>query len=433
MVVVASMGVTFGQQELKLDERYGVDPSKRLDNLKIINFFTDAYNTKAYDDALRYMHHIVVNSPKASQNVYIFSGNIYRSKFDLATTKAERMLYLDSILWMLDRRIEAFGEDPKRGKAYLVGLKALIYNENASDPEKSFNLFRKAIEVGGKETDPDVAVIFFNSLTEGFKLDDISAEEYLKDYDVLVNTISIEPTEEDKKALESIDAIFATSGAATCENIEAIFRPKYEANPENVDQIKMILGLFSRSKCSSDFQLQLTENYYKKEPTPELALMLAGIYEEKKDYAKSLEYINIAIKGENDPAKKINMLVRAAGANLSSNQYREAAELSRQIIAIDPSNGYGHLFLANAYAGGVSACSGFERQAAYWLVVDMFQQARSKFEGDASQMASINNAINSYASNFPKTEDTFMRGLEPGQGYSVSCGWVSGRTTVRER
>lgn len=436
-LIFASIGISSAQQEPQLDERWGEDPAKRKDNALTVNYFNDAYNTKAYGDALRYMHLALNNCPKASQNVYIYGGNIYRDKMNLATTKAERALYLDSMLWLLDRRIDAFGDHPKLGRAYLEAQKALLFNENNTiDRERAFKLFRTAVEVGGKNVDEPMSVTFFNSLTEGFKLDDLTAEEYIDDYDKLISILNMEPDDEaNKKAMTDIDALFASSGAASCENIEKIFRPKYEADPNNKAQAKMILGLFSRSKCSSDFQLKLTEDYYKLEPTPELALMLAGIYEEKKDFGKSLEFINIALKGETDPAKKQQMLIRAAGATLGNGNYREAADLARQIVSIDPNSGYGYLLLANAYSGGIRGCSGFDQQAAYWLVVDTYNQARAKFQeaGDATQVSNINGTIGSYVSHFPKTEETFMRGLEPGQGYTVNCGWVSGRTTVRER
>lgn len=433
LAITASISMSSAQDKT-YDEKFGEDPAQRAENVKLLSFFQDAYNTKAYDDALNLLRQLIVRAPKSSMNMYINGGEIYRQKFARATTKVERMAYLDSMLFLLDKRMEYFGDHKTHGLAYLAAQKAMLFNENnPEDREKAFALFREAVKVSGQDVDPDMTVIFFQSLSEGFKLDDITPEEYISDYEGLTTLLASKTTDENTKAIEAIEALFATSGAASCENIERIFRPKYEADPSNGELVKKILALFSRSKCSSDFQLSLTEQYYKIEPTPELALMLAGIYEEKKDFNKALEYINIGVAAETDATKKLNYLTRAAGLTLSANNYRAAADLSRQIIAIDPSSGYGYLFLAGAYAGGVSGCSGFDRQAAYWLVVDTYQQARSKFADDQTQVDRINSYINSYASSFPKTEETFMRGLEPGQGYTVNCGWVSGRTTVRER
>lgn len=438
LIAIVALGfVTFGtaNAQEQLPERFGADPAQRGENVKLLNYFTDAYQTKAYEDALVIFRQLLERAPKASLNMYINAGDIYRTKMARATTKAERTTYLDSMLFVLDKRIEHFGDHATRGRAYLTAQKALIFNENNQiDRDRAFELFENAVDVGKHEVDPDMAVVYFNTLTEGFKLDDVTPEEYLENFDELMYLLgNVSMTEEDKAAMMQIEALFASSGAASCENIEKIYRPKYEADPNNADLLKQIVALFMRSKCSTDFQLELTEKYYNAEPSPELALMLGSIYEGKKMSDKAMGYFNIAIAAETDAAKKATMLIRAANSAIEGGDYRTGAEYARQIIAIDPENGYGYMFLAGAYAGGANNCADFEKRAAYWLVVDTYIQARTKFANDEAQLAVINRLIGSYSSNFPKVEDTFMRGLEPGQGYTVNCGWVSGRTTVRER
>ncbi len=147
-----------------------------------------------------------------------------------------------------------------------------------------------------------------------------------------------------------------------------------------------------------------------------------------------MEYLRIAINNETDPAQKTNFMLQGAGMALSSNSYREAAQFARQAIDNDPDNGLAYFILASAYAGGSgSTCSGFDRQTAFWLVVDNLVQARRLLPADDPQQANITQMIGNYSANFPKTEETFMRGLNPGDSYTVNCGWISGRTTVRER
>ncbi len=415
--------------------KFGDTPEQRKENIKTVNYFSDAYKTKAYNDALKYMHQVIENCPKASLNVYIQGGDIYRIKMARATTKQERMLYLDSMLYLLDLRIEHFGDHAKYGKHYLHAQKALIFNENnPMDRERAFELFREALNTSRHEVDPEMCVVFFNSLTESFKLDDISPEEYIEDFEFIASILEQgSKTEEDEQALSIISNIFAGSGAASCENIETIFRPQYEADPNNADLVRKILGMFQRSKCSSDFQLALTEKYYNIDPTPELAAMLGSIYENKGEYAKAVQYFNTAIDGTTNTEDKIKMLTLATSAALSGKQYSSAANFSRQLISLSPDSGYGYLFLASAYEGGAAGCSGFEQQAAYWLVVDAYARARSKFEGDQTQTDKINRLISRYSSNFPTVEETFMRGLSPGDSYTVRCGWLSGTTSVRER
>ncbi len=414
--------------------KYGETAEQREHNIKILNFFNDAYMTKAYDEALLYMHEIIAGAPQASLNVYIKGGDIYRIKMARSRSKDDRNAYLDSMLYLLDKRIEFFGDHAKYGETYLHGQKALIYNENnKTDREKCTELFKKAIEVGQHNVDPQLCVVFFNSLTESYGLNDITPEEYIADFGLINEALEAgDITAEDKEAIDVIATMFAGSGAASCENLEAIYKPQYEANPDDAELVKKILSMFNRSKCSSDFQTDLTVKYYNIDPTAELATMLGGIYEEKGEYELALKYFQEAADKTEDSEQKIGVLIRAANAANSARKYKEAADFSKQVIAIDESNPYAYLFLAGAYAGGAGNCSGFEAQAAYWLVVDAYVKARNMFEGDEEQVSNINKIIYSYSANFPNVEDTFMRGLSPGQSYTVRCGWLVGSTTVRE-
>lgn len=436
LAVVACSTVLGAVAQQTYDERYGADPAKREENAKMVFYMQSAHQTKAFDDVLTYFRKLMVDAPKASQNMYIWAAEIYRGKIARATSKSERNAYLDTVMIIFDKRIENFGDHATYNRAYLSAQKALIYSEiNPTDDETEFRLFREALEMGGKEADPDLAIAFFNSMTESFKLDDLTPESYINDYQELVTMLG-KNNDADKftQAIETIDGLFASSGAANCENIEAIFKPKYEADPSNGDQVRKILGLLTRGKCTGAFPLTVAEAYYKIDPTPEMAGMLASIYENNKDYKKAMEYAQIAIAGEKDPIRKMGMLLGAASSALGDNQYREAADFARQAIAIDENRAaIGYLIVASAYAGGVQGCSGFERKASYWLVVDMYNQARAKLADQPEQVDAINRMIGSYSANFPKVEETFQRDLQPGQGYTVNCGWVSGRTTVRER
>ncbi|MEG0467688.1 MAG: hypothetical protein RR551_05305 [Mucinivorans sp.] len=436
LILVVACATTFGvNAQQTFPERYGADPTKREENAKTYSYMQHAYTTKSYEDALGFFRKLVVDAPKISMNMYIWASDIYRGKLARATTKVERNTYLDTLLMIFDKRIENFGDHEKYGKPYLTAQKALMFNEtDPSNQARAKKLFREAIAAGGKQVDPALLVTFFNSLTEGYKLDDVTAEEYLNSFEELTTLLSGISTEDATQAVASIESLFGTSGAASCENIENIFRPKYEADPNNETLVKQILALLSRNKCSSDFQLMLTEKYYAIEPSPSLAAMLGGIFEGKKDAEKALEYYKIAIAGETNPEYKLAYVLSAASASLGGSQYHDAAQYARQAIAMnEPKAGLAYLILAEAYAGGVRSCSGFEQQAAYWLVVDTFVQARAKLADQPEQVESINRMISSYSSNFPKVEDTFQRDMTPGQGYTVNCGWVSGRTTVRER
>lgn len=422
-------------QDYKDDPKYGPDPESREQNVRIFSFFNDAIAAKDYDHASILLQELLAKIPKVSENIYIKGAQIYKNKIAKATTKEQRILYMDSLLWLHDKRIEAFGDHAERGEGYIRGMKVRDMQQyNMADKERLFQLYREAIVEGKFKIDEDLIVTFFSNLVESYKLDDVSPEQLVAEYDKLNRMLETSESDRAQDAKSVLEQLFVSTDAANCETIEKIFRPQYEADPENTELIAKIIGMLQRGNCSSDFQLVLVEKYYKTNPKPEVAAQLASFYEGKKDYDKALEYFKVAIDNEADPARKVSYLIRAAGAQLSSNRYRETAALAQQAIALDPNSGYAYLFLANAYAGGAgSACSDFDRQTAYWLIVDILQKAKANLSSDPTQVDNVNNMIGSYAANFPKTEETFMRELQPGQSYTVKCGWISGSTTVRER
>lgn len=421
-------------QDFKDDPRYGADPAAREQNVRILNFFGDAYKAKDYNTATNYLRQLIENAPKASENMYIRGIDIYKNKAVSAQTKEDRRLYVDSILWVYDKRIEAFGEHPQRGEAYLKGEKARLFMAMMpADRERLFRLFREALDEK-HPFEPALAVMYFNSMIESFKLDDVTPEEVIATYERLSQRIAKNQSSVAADASKTLDDLFATSGAANCETVEKIYKPKYEADPENQQLIETILALLRRGKCSSDFYLTMLEKYYKVNPQPEVAVRLASVFQEKKNFAKSMEYLRVGIDNETDPAKKTNFLLQAATMSSASGSYREAAGFARQALELEPNNGVAYLLLGSAYGSGAgSACSAFDSQTVMWLAVDNLAKARQLLPSDDPQQEQIGRMIANYSANFPKTEETFMRGLNPGDPYTVSCGWISGRTTVRER
>ena len=434
IALISFMGVVWAQSYLD-DPKYGDDPTSRKKNVELLNFFMDEYKMKNYDEALTYLYQLIESAPRASEQMYAQGIDIYRNKFLKSTSKEERGEYLDKMMELFDFRETAFADHPTRGKIYLKAEKAKLYLHLSPDDQNNIlQLFREAIEAGQENVNPETVVILFNMLTKSYIMDNISAGEYVDDYDKLVALLQANGSPEHIEATAILEKIFAESGAANCDNIEKIFKPKYEADPNDADLIKKVLGLFARSKCSNDFQMMLVEKYYAIDPSPEIAAMLANVYESKKEYTKALEFLNVAIANARDPKEKANMLARAAGANLSMDNYQTAGELARQAVELDPKNGVAHFFYASAAAEVVNkSCSGFDRQAAYWLIVDLFQIAKTNIGDDVYLLSKINQAINSYAGNFPQSDEIFMRTLNKGDSYQVNCGWVSGRTTVRGR
>ena len=101
---------------------------------------------------------------------------------------------------------------------------------------------------------------------------------------------------------------------------------------------------------------------------------------------------------------------------------KEAAELSEDY------KGKAYLLIGTIWGG--QKCGGDEvsSRANFWVAVDYLQRAAA---ADPSVAEDANSLAAQYRRYFPKTEDAFFLDITEGSGYTVSCGGMTERTTVR--
>lgn len=416
--------------------KYGDTPEARKENVMKYNYLRDAYNLKQYDLASKYFNELLATAPAVSQNLYIMGSTIYKNKIATSKTAEDRNRYVDSLLVIYDIRNEHFGSHATRGTDY-------IHNEKAKDaiayiPE-NLKVLDKLVDTAiesNKDKSQDIALLhgYFNLLVEGYKIDKVETEFLLSEYDQLSSTLDKSTDPEAVEAKSVLDQLFIQSGAANCDNLEKIYKPQYEADPTNKDLILKIARYLTRQECNSDFRRLISEEYYKIEPSAAAAISLATSAQQNKNYEVAFKYYDEAINLEENTATKSNFALSAAGTALIAGNARLAADYAKKSISIDENNnGLGYFILAQAQAQGLSACSGFDKQAGFWIVVDNLLKAKALLQDNPEQLTNVNNAINSYSAGFPSAEEVFFRTLTPGSSYNVNCGWVSGTTTIREK
>ena len=426
--VVASVSVS--AQGWKDDPRYGNSPEEREENVKILNFFNDAWDAKNYDDANKYLVHLLEKAPKSTQNLYVRGATLYKNKINRAKTEEEKKVYIDSLMIIYDMRMEHFGSHSSKGTPYISRAKAVDYAAvNPQDREGIRKFYKEAIAINGAALPTDVAVKYFNELVTDYGSDLIEAEVILSEYESLAPLFETESAKADK---ETFDALFASSGAANCDNLEALFASKFSATPDDADMISKAYVLMSKAGCSSDLYLSIAEKYYAQNPSSNVAMNLASQFEARNNFAKALQYLNEALETETDAVEKSNLYVRMAASELGAKRASASAAAARQAITLNPDNGFAYYFLALAYADGASACQGFASQTVYWLVYDYLMDAR-RLMSDQAQIDNIDSMLAGYRKSFPSEEDCFFNGCTVGSSYNVKCGWINGTTTVKSR
>lgn len=423
-----------GAQPRELGPEWGDNDSIRMENFKAFSFYRESYQFKLYDEAAGYLQYLMEAAPKARPELYHAGVLIYTTKYNAAADEAQKKIYLDSMLMIFDKWIENFEDHPQQGRTYLLRKKALDYMELAgNDREGVKKLLQEAIAADTTLKYPEVVAIYFQHLTDDYKLfETLEADQYLEEYERLAGLLDTAATPESAKQKETLDMLAASSGALDCGTLETIYGPRIEADPENKGLYTAALSLLQRNKCDGPFYTKIIEGLHKLDPSASTALVLAGAFEDKKEYATAIKYLTDALAGDVDPALKENLYVRLAANYLQSGNPQAAAENAKQAIAVNPESGYGYNMLALAYGAGSTACpEGFERQTVYWLVYDNLAIARRLLAKDGKDVKNIDADMASYRNSFPIKEETFFRGLDEGSPYTVKCGWITGNTTVR--
>lgn len=430
MFVVSSVSA----QAYLEDPRYGNSPEERKENVMTLNSFNDYVTTKDYDNALKQLNILLEKAPKATVNLYIRGAMIYKNKIQRATSLDVKNAYVDSLMHLYELRCVNFADyknkDRDMGAGYTTQIMATEYAKfRAADSDGIRKYYKNAMEANAYDVPSSFALNYFNELVDDYKNDEIEADLLLNEYAKMENIVANAPAEEKS----SFEALFASSGAANCDNLDAMYKSKFEENPNDAELIAKAYALMSRANCSSDLFIAIAEKNYELTPSAEGAIRLASIFETRKEYDRALKYLNESLAVEQNATDKANLYVRIAVSQLGSNQPAAAASSAREAISINPENGYAYLMLAQAYVAGASGCKGLDGQAVYWVITDVLNKARGLFADDPAQIASIDSQLASYRKYFPNNEECFFNGLNDGQSYNVKCGWINATTTVRAR
>lgn len=420
--------------------KWGDTPEVRRENILASTFLREELQNRNYNNAAHYLQQLLKNCPAAAESTYANGINLYKQKINRARSLAEKNSYVDSLLYLYDMRLTHFGSHPTRGEAYILDRKArehLIYR--SSDREgirKDFEAAIKAQVSATGSASPELVAIYFKNICDDYSNDIVDAMTVVNIYDECSkHFVSIDPSQAEYKA--QFENCFGMSGAASCENLQHIFEDKIKANPDDINLLEQAFLLMSRAGCESDYYLSIGEKFYSLKPQANVAIELARVFQNKKEFAKASQYLRETLAKETDPNEQEKLLTRIGILEMSTKNYSAAIEAFNKSINIDPEDddGLALYFLAQCFAIGSSSCSGLSRQATYWVAYDVMQRAIPLLEvTDANVAASARQLAGSYRACFPSQEECFFAELSAGASFTLGCGFAKGRTTrVRYR
>ena len=437
-VAFAAMSFSAMAQVNYDDARYAVwgeNAEQRKSNMLANQFLKESVDNKDYKAAAGYLKQLLDQAPKGAQGIYTNGIKLYKTLISTAKTEEQRNVYIDSLLYVYDVRLQAFSNHSRYGKAYILDRKAREYlTYKPEDREGVRKIFTEAIaateEKNGK-ADLELVAIYFSNLCEDYKNNLVDATTVISDYDRF--SPLYEGAEGEAAELKNqFDTAFGASGAASCENLESLFSKKLAEKPEDVALLGQAVSLMSRAQCNSDFFFNTAEKFYSLKPSSETALFLAQGFQGRSEFDKAMKYLNEALAAETDNAERAKLYTRIGLISIQTGDHSNAMNAAKEIKTLEPTNGYAPYIMAQCYAA--TANGDFSAQAGYWAAYDTMNQAIEMLSAEPAIQEAAKKMASAYRGSFPTKEECFFNEVSAGARYTVTKGFASGvSTTVRYR
>lgn len=415
---------------------------------KNIMFYKTYHQSQNYKDAIEFWKKVYDECPAASKDTYIIGKELLNWKIDQAQNEEEKNLWIERLMDMYDKRIQYFGDDPKAGKDFILGDKTSDYMRhmgNASDYNKIYSWLAPVVNEMGANTDPFALSQFAYSSMARMFLDPSLKEQYvnehlmvdgyydqkIKEYEAAGNTKAVEQYQGFK---ENGQAMFAQSGAASCEVMQEVYGPQVEAKKNDKEFLSKTIALLRSVGCTeSKVYFAMSEHLFHLEPSAEAALGIANKAYNENNYTRAREYYDRALSLTNDGNEKGEIYYMLAVMSYKQNSYSAARNYANQAMANKSNFGAPMLLIANMYAAtakNIYPDDPIKQRIVYCLVVDKAQRAKTM---DSSVAGDANNLIYSYSQHYPSKEDVFMHpDLSEGSSFTVG-GWIGETTTIRTK
>ena len=417
------------------NDKYGPNSAECL---KYISYYEEYYKQKNYDSAIPNWRKAYELCPVTSRYKILQDGTTLMKylikKNSLNPTYKEQLI--DSLMVIYHKRIEFW---PKYKTNTLNYYATDMYNYLQDKPEQLYKGLVEVINELGSKTDMKTFPLYMKVACDLYKDGKVEVEDVLSVYENSMKYLSEVNTEGNEikqrlveKTTSDVDAIFGASGVADTDNLVAIYTPKFEADPDNVDLAKNIASKLAKTEGGTDTDLFMNTMtvWYNNEPSATAAYMLYKLNSSRGDVQNSYKYLEEAISStDSDPETDAGYYFELAAFAFKNNNNPKAIEAANKAIEISDSfDGKAYMLIGTIWGGIVCPGNEIEQRAKYWVATDYMQKAKS---ADVSLTEDCNNYINQYRVYYPQTAEAFMYDITDGQPYTVSCGGMTAKTTVR--
>lgn len=453
-----TLTTTYGQCDFK----YGKTDEDSIRCIEEINSFKVFYNSKAYNDAYRAWQQVIQNCPCSWMGIYAYAQPMLESMIKVEKDTAKKNILIDSLLIANQLYAQNFPKNQSLGKA--KGMEAYYLIEyRQQEYEKAYQLFIESIEYDREMTQPIILNTFFSTaerymkrkgmdttiIIDAYELSsdviDEAIEQLLQKSEELAQTLT-EARQADKSltkllkdsvrisrdleayknTLNNIEIKFTPY--APCDVLEKVYGKKLEANSDNMKVIRKIVKVMSKSDClTSEVFAKALTLLHKAEPSAQTAFLLGNLSMKNEDYQGAITYLAEAVNLYELKTDKIKALYAEAIAYQSIKQYSNSRSVCRKILELNPNYGDAYLLIGDLYRASGNMCGGddYIPRSVSWVAADQYNRAKSV---DPSKTEVANERLRKLS--YPEKTQYFMRGLNPGDSYTVGC-WIGETTRVR--
>lgn len=385
---------------------------------------------KDYNGALFTLNWLYENNGNLNPSIYKDGAKSIEKILKEEADNDRKVRLQDSLLWMYDQRIKHFNNDNRvlDRKAYTAFR---LYYKTPSKYSEVLKLYKEAYALNGEfvsdfNLTPYVTIASYYYKT---KPSEMPIEGVLEVYDEVSVILDAKMKTGDAEKLEKernkIDAILSSFGdIINCDFIEKNFVSKFNEDRSDIGVAKKIFSYSLKAKCLDQaYFLDAAEVVYEGAPTFALARTLGDKFFSDKQYNKSLEYYDAALKLAENNEDKSEALLGMASAYAKKGAKASAKAKAYEVANLGIKTTAAYNLIGNLYFTSYEDCrkgkSKVEDRAIFIAAYNMYKKA-----GNSAQMAAAKEQ-------FPSIEEIFSENYKEGDELKIEC-WTS-ETVILER
>lgn len=401
------------------DGKYGKDSSECVKNLSVFHSYAKQNN---YKDAYKSWRYCYANCPKVSKWVVIDGTKIMRYFIKANKSNEETFVaYVDSLMMVYDKWIELY-DDSAKVTTY-KGMYLYAYrNDDIPSLRKVKDYMETGFELLGAEVLSSAPIYYMTTLQRLNKYDSLEVDYMIDKYfemSALADENFVAGSNDSTdwaKTQESIDELMEPY--LQCDQLLPVYDKKLLEKPGK-EQLEKMVRLMEKKGCDdSPTYEQAASMLCDIEPSSTCKFALAKMLYRKESYLKAQAFVLESIELEKDPVTKGDMLVLLADIYVRQGNRSAALQAANDALTQNPNNGEAYMIKAGVYLDMINSCSGFEKKAAFWVVVDLYERAAA-VDGDVASRASAQ--ASKYRKYFPAKDEIFFENLNEGDSYKVAC------------